>query len=68
MPKHGRGRAGSQARWEKPVTVQAPMPTSGVRCETRDAFHETCIRTGEGAAGDDGSGSRARILHEAGGL
>ena len=32
---------------EKPLTVQVPLPVLGVLRDTREAFHELCIRTGQ---------------------
>ena len=46
MAKHrSRGR-GIQAGNGKSVTVDVPLPLLGVVLDTREAFHELCIRTG----------------------
>ena len=40
---HGRG---NQAGSAKSITVDVPLPLLGVVLDTREAFHELCIRTG----------------------
>ena len=51
MAKHGKRRPGSQARLEKSVTVQMPLPVLGPLTDTREAFHERCIRTASRCCG-----------------
>ena len=47
MAKHGSRGRGSQVPVGKSVTVQVPLALMGVLGDTREAFHELCIRTGE---------------------
>ena len=47
MAKHGSRGRGSQGPAGKSVTVQVPLALMGVLGDTREAFHELCIRTGE---------------------
>ena len=46
MAKHRRGGRGIQGGNGKSVTVDVPLPLLGVVLDTREVFHELCIRTG----------------------
>ena len=46
MAKHRRGGRAIQGGNGKSITVDGPLPLLGVVLDTREAFHELCIRTG----------------------
>ena len=47
MAKHRSRKNENQASAGKSLTVEVPLPVLGVLGETREAFHELCIRTGQ---------------------
>ena len=47
MAKHRSPKNENQASTGKSLTVEVPLPVLGVLGETREAFHELCIRTGQ---------------------
>ena len=47
MAKHRSPRNENQASTGKSLTVEVPLPVLGVLGETREAFHELYIRTGQ---------------------
>ena len=47
MAKHRSRSKGNQAPSEKSLTIQVPLPVLGVLTDTREAFHELCIETGQ---------------------
>ena len=47
MAKHRSRSKGNQAPSEKSLTIQVPLPVLGVLTDTREAFHELYIETGQ---------------------
>ena len=47
MAKHRSPKNESQASVGKSLTVEVALPVLGALSETREAFHELCIRTGQ---------------------
>ena len=47
MAKHRSRSNRSQPRSQKSLTIQLPLPLLGVLLDTREAFQELCIRTGQ---------------------
>ena len=47
MWKNRSRRGENQAPERKSLTVQVPLPFLGALSDTREAFHELCIRTGQ---------------------